>query len=706
MLSGLKQFLRSIQGRLTSLVAIIVTAAVLSTAGLDLALRAEMFGNDIRQRALHDAQIVSSTAIGRLRRGQVDEFQKGLVQVLGQQHFDRFNVIDPLHDTTYFGMEGARSQTGLAPDPLVAHAISSRSVQTADVKGHYRLVLPVIEGDDVVALIDIVADVTLPLGKLLEMLGGAGVVALILIGFFVPLGLLLAQSIAKPLHAITAVARRVREGDLDMESLPTSNGEIGDLSETLNEMVTHLRQDTTEIRRLAFTDTVTGLANRERFRSFIEAALKHHAQTGVARALFFIDLDHFKQVNDIYGHTQGDMVLSMIAQRFGEACLAQGFPPGDPTEKWVDLPQEARIAALARHAGDEFTVMVRNHEGRHELAALASAFCTAAKITLDLDGVSLALSASVGIVDFDDALDASPSDLIRFSDLAMYEAKRAGRDGYLQFTPDLEQRSRDRLILEMELRKAIRAGEFRVYYMPQVSLSGGLCRAVEALVRWEHPRRGLLLPGTFLDLAEETGLLVQIDRFVLNEACRQMAEWRGRGLRMTVAVNVSPSDFHRPDFVDGILTALERHDVEPSCLELELTETIAMASPARVAAIVTQLRAVGIRFALDDFGTGYSNLGHLTTLSFDTLKIDRSFTRALSEVERADAELIIETILSLARKLGVVTVAEGVETPDQVSWLRQNGCAIGQGYYFGEPMTAGEFERQYFEQNFIRAGAA
>ena len=264
MLSGLKQFLRSIQGRLTSLVAIIVTAAVLSTAGLDLALRAEMFGNDIRQRALHDAQIVSSTAIGRLRRGQVDEFQKGLVQVLGQQHFDRFNVIDPLHDTAYFGMEGARSQTGLAPDPLISRAISSRSVQTADVKGRFRLVLPVIEGDDVVALIDIVADVTLPLGKLLEMLGGAGVVALILIGFFVPLGLLLAQSIAKPLHAITAVARRVREGDLEMESLPTSNGEIGELSETLNEMVTHLRQDTTEIRRLAFTDTVTGLAKRER----------------------------------------------------------------------------------------------------------------------------------------------------------------------------------------------------------------------------------------------------------------------------------------------------------------------------------------------------------------------------------------------------------------------------------------------------------
>ena len=706
MVAGLKQFLRSIQGRLTSLVAIIVTAAVLSTAGLDLTLRADMFGDDIRGHALHDAELVSNTAIGRLHSGQIDEFQKAFVQVLGQRRFDRFNVIDPVAQTTYIGMEGARSQAGVAPDPLIARAVASRNVQTTDVHGRYRLVLPVVEGETVVALIDIVADATLPLGKLGEMLGAAGVVALLLIAFFVPLGLLLAQSIAKPLHAITAVARRVREGDLDMERLPASTGEIGDLSETLNEMVTHLRQDTTEIRRLAFTDTVTGLANRERFRSFIEAAIKHHAQTGVSRALFFIDLDHFKQVNDIYGHTQGDMVLSMIAQRFGEACLAQGFPPGDPTEKWVDLPREARISALARHAGDEFTVLVRNHQGRHELAALANAFCTAAKITLDLDGVSLALSASVGIFDFDDAVSATPSDLIRFADLAMYEAKRAGRDGHLLFTPDLDQRSRDRLILEMELRKAIRAGEFRVYYMPQVSLSGGLCRAVEALVRWEHPRRGLLLPGAFLELAQETGLLGQIDRFVLNEACRQIAEWRGRGLRMTVAVNVSPSDFHRPDFVDGTLSALERHAVEPGCVELELTESIAMASPARVAAIVTQLRAVGIRFALDDFGTAYSNLGHLTTLSFDTLKIDRSFTKALSELERADAELIIETILSLARKLGVITVAEGVETPEQVAWLRQNGCAIGQGYYFGEPMTAGEFERLYFEPNFARAGAA
>ena len=399
-------------------------------------------------------------------------------------------------------------------------------------------------------------------------------------------------------------------------------------------------------------------------------------------------------------------MLSTIAERFRQACLAQGFPPGDPTEKWLDLPPETRISALARHAGDEFTIMVRAHDGRVELDRLAAALCAAAKITLELDGVSVSLSASVGIVDFDVGLAASASDVIRFADLAMYEAKRSGRDGYLQFTPDLDQRSRDRLILEMELRKAILAREFRVFYMPQVSLAGGLCRAVEALVRWEHPRRGLLAPAAFLELAEETGLLVQIDRIVLDEACRQLAEWRGRGLRMMVAVNVSPSEFQRSDFVDGVLSALERHNVEPTCLELELTESIAMASPARVAAIVTQLRAVGIRFALDDFGTGYSNLGHLTTLSFDTLKIDRSFTKALSEVERADAEMIIETILSLARNLGVITVAEGVETLDQVNWLRRNGCAVGQGYYFGAPMPAADFERSFLDQSLARAGAA
>jgi len=397
-----------------------------------------------------------------------------------------------------------------------------------------------------------------------------------------------------------------------------------------------------------------------------------------------LDVDGFKFVNDSLGHQAGDELIRTVAR-----SLAGRLRASD---------------AIARLGGDEFAVLLRGADADVADAVAGELIGTLRELALEAGEKTIRVTASGGIAALDDPTTAES--VLAAADMAMYEAKRSGRDGYLQFTPDLDQRSRDRLILEMELRKAILAREFRVFYMPQVSLAGGLCRAVEALVRWEHPRRGLLAPAAFLELAEETGLLVQIDRIVLDEACRQLAEWRGRGLRMMVAVNVSPSEFQRSDFVDGVLSALERHNVEPTCLELELTESIAMASPARVAAIVTQLRAVGIRFALDDFGTGYSNLGHLTTLSFDTLKIDRSFTKALSEVERADAEMIIETILSLARNLGVITVAEGVETLDQVNWLRRNGCAVGQGYYFGAPMPAADFERSFLDQSLARAGAA
>lgn len=689
--TGVRQYLASIQGRMTGLLVIIVAAAVAGTAGLDIARHAEHLREDVSERQLLDAQMMASITTSRLKNGFYVEFRSDLVQVLRQRPYLHFNLIDLKHNKTYFGMTGVASGTVDYSDPAIAGAVDSPEPTRLEQGDNERLIYPILIDGKTVALIDILGGRRMPVAKLLELLGVAGLIVVFLVAFFVPVGILMAHSLVRPMRAITRAARRVREGDLDVPPLSAGHGEVGELTATFNEMVAHLRQDTNEIRRLAFTDVVTGLANRERFRSLLDAALREHTARQVSRALFFIDLDNFKQVNDIYGHTQGDIVLSMISQRFREVCVAQGFVPRDPTERWQNLPAEARLASLARHAGDEFTILVRGHQGAQELAALAEALCAVARMTLDMEGASVAISASVGLVDFAMAPGVSTSDFMRFADLAMYEAKRSGRDRYVAFTPELDQRSRDRILLEMELRRAVAAQEFRVYYMPQVSLGGGDCRAAEALVRWQHPRRGLLAPAAFLDVAEETGLLAQIDRQVLDETCRQIAAWARQGVSITVAVNVSPSEFHRADFVEGVLSALERHGVAPNCLELELTESIAMTNPARVAAIVTQLRAVGIRFALDDFGTGFSNLGNLTTLPLDTIKIDRSFVAGLNQSERTDAEVIVETILSLARKLGVSTVAEGVETPGQAHWLRHNGCSIGQGYYFGKPMKAEEF---------------
>jgi predicted signal transduction protein with EAL and GGDEF domain len=696
-LRRLVQFARSIQGRLTSLVVIIVTAAVISTGAVDFFARASRMRESIRETTAHDAQIVAAIAADRLGRGRIVEFQSQLAALVRDQDFTRFNVVDPAHGVTYVGTEGGKALPFAPREPLVEEAALSRRKVARDRDGAFHVLVPAIEDGKVLAVVDVIVPTSLSGEKVAEMLAVTAASGLVLIAVFVPFGLLVAQGIALPLRRITACARRIHEGDFDLEPLPAAMGEIGDLSAALNEMVVNLRNDTAEIRRLAFTDVVTGLANRERFRSTLAYALRVGAGDDIRRAVIFIDLDHFKQINDAFGHNHGDATLALTGERLREVVTSFGYELMRAEEFKSSTRPDERLALVSRHASDQFAVFLRNHRGEGELAQLGRSICDAAKQAIEVDGSSVELGASVGIVDFRVGV-SDPSEIMRFADLAMFEAKAGGRNRFAFFTRELDLQLRERLLTEMELRKAAGLGELRVFYMPKVPMAGGEVCGAEALVRWQHPRHGLIAPAAFIEIAEESGLVVEIDRTVLDEACRQASEWARQGTPIAVAVNVSAVEFQRADFVDWVLTVLERHGLDPVLLEIELTESMAMANPRRVAAIITQLRAVGIRFAIDDFGTGYSNLGHLTTLSFDVLKIDQSFIRALDEGQRADAEVIVETILSLANNLGVETVAEGVETAEQAAYLERQGCLTGQGYYYGKPMGPGEFERLFLDR--------
>jgi diguanylate cyclase (GGDEF)-like protein len=696
-LRRLVQFARSIQGRLTSLVVIVVTAAVVSTCAVDFFARASRLREAIRDRTAHDAEIVAAIAADRLGRGRVVEFQSQLSALVRGQGFTKFNVFDPANGVTYVGTDGGKALPFAPRDPLVEEVVRSRRTALREGDGAFHVLVPAIEQGEVLAVVDAVVPTSLSREKVAEMLAVAAASGLVLIALFVPFGLLVAQGIARPLRRVTARARRIREGDFDLEPLPDATGEIGDLSAALNEMVLNLRKDTAEIRRLAFTDVVTGLANRERFRATLAHALRVGADDDIRRAVIFIDLDHFKQINDAFGHNHGDAALALTGERLREVVASFEYDLMRAEEFKTCTHAAERLALVSRHASDQFAVFLRNHRGEGELARLGRSICAAAKKAIDVDGSSVELGASVGIVDFCVGV-SDPSEIMRFADLAMFEAKAGGRNRFAFFTRELDLKLRERLLMEMELRKAAGLGELRVFYMPKVPMAGGEVCGAEALVRWQHPRHGLIAPAAFIDIAEESGLVVEIDRTVLEEACRQASKWARQGTPVAVAVNISAIEFQRADFVDWVLTVLERHGLDPVLLELELTESMAMANPGRVAAIITQLRAVGIRFAIDDFGTGYSNLGHLTTLSFDVLKIDQSFIRALDEGQRADAEVIVETILSLANNLGVETVAEGVETAEQAAYLERQGCLTGQGYHYGRPMPAGEFERLFLDR--------
>ena len=424
----------------------------------------------------------------------------------------------------------------------------------------------------------------------------------------------------------------------------------------------------------AFHDPLTGLPNRALFMDRLGQAVERYRRDPAhSFAVLFLDLDRFKVVNDSLGHTSGDRLLIEVGRRLA-ACARAGD-------------------TVARLGGDEFTILLEGARDAHAAVHMAERVQDQLARPCDLGGHQHSTSASVGIA-LSGIGESRAEDILRDANIAMHRAKAAGKARHQVFDAAMHSQAIEALRLETELRRAVACGEMCVYYQPIISLRDGRVSGVEALVRWRHPARGLVYPDKFLPAAEETGLILEIDRFVLDEACRQAGEWRcgGHG-GPSVAVNLSAKHFSAPDLFGRVCQSLKRHSLPPGCLKLEITEGVLLSDAEQVKATLGRLRGAGVDLYLDDFGTGYSSLSYLHRFPLSALKIDRSFVERIG-AKGEQAELA-RAIVMMARGLKLSVIAEGIETDAQLAHLRAMGCELGQGNLFSRPAAPAEVEAMF-----------
>jgi diguanylate cyclase (GGDEF)-like protein len=443
-------------------------------------------------------------------------------------------------------------------------------------------------------------------------------------------------------------------------------------------LVRSLSHANKQLHHLALHDSLTRLPNRSLLEDRIVQAMAAAERSGAHFALMFLDLDRFKTINDSLGHHYGDKLLQAVAQRLAQSVRAED--------------------TVARIGGDEFVVLLGAIGLPTIAAGIAQKLLDALAVPLIVEGQEQNVSVSIGISMYpDDGVHLR--DLMSNADSAMYHAKKMGRGNYQFFTPEMNAAAGARLALERDLRRALENGEFVLHYQPKIDMASGEMHAMEALVRWHSPERGLVPPNEFISVAEETGMIIPLGAWVLREACRQNRAWQMAGLaRLRVAVNLSAGQFRQknlPEFVSGVLAET---GMDASCLELEVTESVVMHNPIDAALTLERLHAQGIHISVDDFGTGYSSLSYLKQFQLDTLKIDRSFVRDISS--DADDAAIVKSVIALAHSLRLRVIAEGVETTEQLDFLRLLGCDQYQGYLSSRPLPAAEFEQM------MRAGAA
>ncbi len=423
--------------------------------------------------------------------------------------------------------------------------------------------------------------------------------------------------------------------------------------------------------RLTHFDELSGLPNRLLFRQLLEQALRDANREKKSIAVLFVDLDRFKLINDTAGHDSGDEVLRQVTSRLRQ-CLRES-----------DL--------ISRFGGDEFAALMRDIDDPEAARAAASRILSAVAQPYHLGGEDYHLSASIGISTYpSDSADATA--LLRNAEQAMYRAKDQGKNNFQFHSPQMNARSAEHVALERSLRQAVERDEFLVHYQPQVEIATGRVIGAEALLRWNRPGAGMVAPDKFIPLAEETGLIVPIGRIVLQQACAEARRWQDAGARdFRIAVNLSPRQFTQSELVVDVQRILKDSGLAPDSLELEITESMVMDNPERAAAILRELRGVGVQLAIDDFGTGYSSLSYLKRFPVNTIKIDRSFIQDVPA--DADDVAITHAIIAMGRSLRLSVVAEGVETAAQADFLRLHGCDMMQGYLISRPVPAADLGR-------------
>ncbi|MCA1851082.1 MAG: EAL domain-containing protein [Beggiatoa sp.] len=482
--------------------------------------------------------------------------------------------------------------------------------------------------------------------------------------------LLLRALLTRRLRVLQQAAGELGRGNVLVPIEVEARDELGDLAQSLRTMGHHLRQWSEQIRYFAYHDSLTKLPNRLMFGEYLKRALARAKRGQRTLALLFVDLDDFKHINDTLGHAAGDQVLIEFSQRLLH-CLREEDYVGrtDPASEEGDT--------IARLGGGEFTIRLPDIEDAFQAATVAERVIAATAPPFWYRGQELHIGASIGIALYpSDGVQAET--LIKNADMAMYHAKAKGKNTYQYYRERMNVAAVRRLSLETALRKALEREGFEVYFQPELGLASGRIVAVEALIRWRHPEDSLVLPGQFIMVAEETGLIVPIGQWVLLAMCRQAAAWRDAGIAgLTVAVNVSSVQFMRQELPEVCEEALREARLCPTALEIEVTETALIRVEQPVVRQLPAIKELGIAIAMDDFGTGYSSLGYLRRFPIDKLKIDRSFVAGVT-TEAGDAA-ICSAILAIAKNMGLTVTAEGVERPAELEFLRERGCRLIQG---------------------------
>ncbi|MBU1236804.1 MAG: EAL domain-containing protein [Gammaproteobacteria bacterium] len=472
--------------------------------------------------------------------------------------------------------------------------------------------------------------------------------------------------------------RRVNAGDEQQRAKINGDDEIGVVCQAFNGLLDQQEEHRRQLQYLAYHDVLTGLPNQLLVKDRLVQAAAYADRSGGRVALLFLDLDNFKTINDTLGHPIGDALLKAVSERL--------------------IGTIRDTDTLSRQGGDEFLIVLSDVKTSDDIASLADKVLERVAVPFHIEGHELSTSASIGIaIHPDDSRDFDA--LLKKADTALYEAKEAGRNTYRFFTERMNAEASEYLYVRAGLRRAVEQHEFLLHYQPQIDLTSGAVVGAEALIRWNHPEHGWILPSRFVPVAEDSGLIVPIGEWVLHEACRQLAAWRATGMQdLTVAVNLSGVQFKRGNVERTVTAALDASGLPPRLLELELTESILIRDTESVLATVHQLKEIGVRLSIDDFGTGYSSLSYLKRFNVDKLKIDQSFVRDFSS--DPDDAAIVRAIIQMAGSLNLRTIAEGVETSDVRDQLSACGCDEAQGYHFARPLPPVEFER------FVKANQA